>query len=248
MDKLLYTVTNGAQQTMDSQTIRMHNLANVDTIGFRASLEHVQGTEVAGGRLSSRVHVRSNNNFSDFKQGPMVTTGRDLDVALNTEGWLAVQTKEGKEAYSRAGGLQINGLLQLTNAEGNLVLGDGGPIVIPEAEKVTIGPDGSITVQPKGQGPDTVATIGRLKLVEIPNEVLARGSEGYFYRTDGLAATQPSPNVTVSAGVLEGSNVNPMQTLTEIVMFARQYEIQMNMIQKAQDIASRETQLMNMRS
>ena len=247
MDKLLYTLMNGAKQTMASQTMRMHNLANVDTIGFREDLEKVQSQAVKGGAFETRVHVVGEREMSNFSSGPIVSTGRDLDVAIEDKGWFTVVLDNGEERYTRAGAFHIDALGRLLTADGKAVTGDGGPIILPEADAITIGKDGTISIQPKGQGAEALANVERLKLVSPNLAVMSKGEDGYFYRTDGVIVSEADVNITVRSGALEGSNTNAISTLAEIINFARQYEVQIKMIEKAQDISSRETQMMSLR-
>ena len=89
--------------------------------------------------------------------GPLITTGRELDVAIKGDGLIAVQAPDGSEAYTRAGDLQINSAGMLVTGTGFPVLGNSGPIAIPPNEKLEIGSDGTISILPIGQTPNTLA-------------------------------------------------------------------------------------------
>ncbi len=131
MDRMLYVAMTGAAETLRAQTVNNHNLANVSTTGFRADLAAFQSRAVDGTGYASRVYATNGTVGWDKTSGALLSTGRDLDVAINGPGWIAVQGADGKEAYTRAGNLQVDATGQLMTATGQQVLGDGGPINIP---------------------------------------------------------------------------------------------------------------------
>src|SRR5256885_8192329 len=108
MDRMLYVAMTGAKETLKAQAVNNHNLANVSTIGFRADLAAFQSRAVDGTGFASRVYATDSSTGFDGKTGALLTTGRDLDVAINGAGWIAVQGANGKEAYTRAGDLQVD--------------------------------------------------------------------------------------------------------------------------------------------
>ena len=123
---------------------------------------------------------------------------------------------------------------RLINSDGLPILGDGGPIALPPFEKIYVGSDGSITVQPEGQGPETQVQVGRLKLVNPEFDALVKDPNGLLRRRDG--AEQPAdPDVTVVSGFLESSNVNAVGEMTQILALARQYEIEVRMMRTAEE-------------
>src|ERR1700741_2775846 len=129
MDRMLYVAMSGAKETLRAQGVNNHNLANASTTGFKADLAAFQSRAVDGSGFASRVYAQSTTNGWDQKSGSLLSTGRDLDVAVNGAGWIAVQGADGREAYTRAGDLQLDATGQLTTATGRPVLGDGGPVV-----------------------------------------------------------------------------------------------------------------------
>src|SRR5215470_4759390 len=131
MDRMLYVAMTGAKETLNAQTVNNHNLANVSTTGFRAELAAFQSRAVDGSGFASRVYATNGTIGWDSQSGALLSTGRDLDIAINGKGWIAVQGPEGKEAYTRAGNLQVDATGQLMTATGQPVLGDSGPINIP---------------------------------------------------------------------------------------------------------------------
>jgi len=160
MDRMLYVAMTGAKETLRAQTVNNHNLANVSTTGFRADLAAFQSRAVDGTGFASRVYATNASVGWDDTSGALLTTGRDLDVAINGPGWIAVQDPDGKEAYTRAGNLQIDPTGQLMTATGRPVLGDGGPITVPPYTSIFFAQDGSISIVAQGQTPDTTSTVG----------------------------------------------------------------------------------------
>lgn len=151
MEKLIYTAMSGAQHTLMAQQIRANNLANVNTAGFRADFERVSAYALTGDGYQSRVMAKEEMAGTNFKAGPLMQTGRKLDVAIRGEGFLAVQTPDGKEAYTRAGNLEADadGLLTLN---GRPVLGEGGELVLPAYRDISFGKDGTLSITPPGGG------------------------------------------------------------------------------------------------
>ena len=159
MDKMLYIAMNGGKQALKSQSVVSNNLANVSTTGFRSEFDVFRSLRVEGEGFDSRVYNYNQKEGINFEAGPLMTTGRELDIAVRGEGFIAVQGKDGTEAYTRAGDLLLDANGFLTTGTGRPVLGNGGPIAIPPASKVDIGVDGTISIIPLGQNPDTVAVV-----------------------------------------------------------------------------------------
>jgi flagellar basal-body rod protein FlgF len=228
MDRLIYLAMAGAKATLQRQDSLANNLANASTTGFRAELQAFRAVPVRGDGASTRVYALESSIGHDTRSGPVQATGRGLDVALQGNAWLAVQSLDGTEAYTRAGALQISAEGQLVTPGGLPVLGDGGPINVPANAAVEIAADGSITTQ-VGSGRPQQA--GRLKLV-TPEAPLARGSDGLFRAADGDLGADP--NARLQSGALEGSNVSPVETMVAMIAAARQFEQQMKMLQGAE--------------
>ncbi len=243
MDRMLYVAMTGAKETLRAQTVNNHNLANVSTTGFRADLAAFQSRAVDGTGFASRVYATNGTIGWDATNGALLTTGRDLDIAVSGPGWIAVQGPDGKEAYTRAGNLQVDANNQLMTATGLPVVGDGGPITVPPYTSIFFARDGSISIVAQGQTPDTTSTVARIKLVNPPNEAVERGDDGLFRMKDGSDA-EPDAAVQVGAGVLESSNVNTAQAMVNMIELARQFEMQVKAIRTAEDNAAAATQLM----
>jgi len=233
MDKALYIGMSGAAQNMRAQTIHAHNLANASTTGFRADLAQARSMQVYGEGMPTRVYSMTENPGTDFSQGPIQQTGHDLDVAVRGQGWITVMTEDGNEAYTRAGDLQINTFGELISGRGLPVMGNNGPIVLPPHEKLEIGNDGTISVRELGQGPEVLAALDRIKLVNPANADLVKGEDGLMRRRDGLIEA-PDAAVQLVSGYLEGSNVNVVDAMVEMISLTRNYEMNIKLMQTAQ--------------
>ena len=233
MDKLIYTAMSGAKHMFGRQASIAHNLANAVSTGFRAEEHRLRAVPVVSESMPTRAFAVDASVANDFTPGPIAQTGRQLDVAVQGQGWLALALPDGSEAYTRNGSLEINvnGVLQTRN--GIPVQGDGGPISIPPDNEITIGADGMISLKPSSGAQNTVTQVGTLKLVNPPEVDLIRGADGLFRLRDGDAAPV-DPNVSVVAGFLEGSNVNVVDQLVAMISLARQYETQLKLLSTAE--------------
>ena len=245
MDRMLYIAMSGAKQMLQAQAANSNNLANANTTGFRADLAAFKSLPVYGPGYDSRVYTQANSVGVDLSAGSMSTTGRELDVAINGEGWLAVQGADGKEAYTRAGELRISGGGVLETYGGHAVLGDGGPITLPPFEKVEIGADGTISIRPIGQPPTTLAVVGRIKLVNPPRDQLGKGEDGLLRLKDGSAASADA-SMRLTSGALEGSNVQSVESMASMIALARQYEMQVKIMKSAEENDADSAKLMAM--
>jgi flagellar basal-body rod protein FlgF len=245
MDRMLYVAMAGAKETLRAQTVNNHNLANASTTGFKADLAAFQSRAVDGSGYASRVYTQSTTNGWDEKSGSLISTGRDLDVAINGKGWFAVQGADGKEAYTRAGDFQVDATGQLTTSVGHPVMGDGGPVNIPPYTSLFVAGDGSISIVGQGQTPQATSTIGRLKLVNPPGEQLERGEDGLFRMRDGSSAPADAA-VKIGSGVLETSNVNAAEAMVNMITLARQFEMQVKAIRTAEENGAAAAQVMRL--
>jgi flagellar basal-body rod protein FlgF len=231
MDRVIYTAMSGAKNLLYRQDTLASNLANASTTGFRAQTVALRAVPARGAEAGTRVFTVETTLGNDFTPGPMQNTGRELDVAVQGAGWLAVRANDGSEAYTRAGNLQVSpdGVLQLPN--GLPVMGDGGEITVPLDAPVTIGADGTISSKRPDQAHGN--QLARLKLVNPPAEDLVKGTDGLFRTKDGADA-EADPNVRVASGQLEGSNVNVVDAMIGMISAARQFEMQMKLLDSAQ--------------
>jgi flagellar basal-body rod protein FlgF len=246
MDKLIYVSMIGANSALRAQAANSNNLANINTTGFRADLSAFEAQNVEGPGFKSRaVGTRLDSGFSTM-QGSVLTSGNPLDIAIQGEGWIAVQAADGTEAYTRAGDLRIDPSGELRNASGRAVLGEGGPILIPPNTSVTIAANGEVSVIPPGQGPEAQAVVGRIKLVNPPSSELTRGTDGLFRQRNGGIATA-DPGVRVISGATEASNVNGAAAIVNMIELSRQFEMQMKAIKSAEENARSSQSLLSLR-
>ncbi|ANO51031.1 flagellar basal-body rod protein FlgF [Woeseia oceani] len=243
MDEMVYLAMTGAKQTEYAQAINSNNLANISTSGFRADLHAFSSLAIEGPGAESRVNAVVDSFGTDFAQGPLVNTGRNLDVAIQGRGFFVVQSPDGSEAYTRAGDLRVNSGGLLSNGAGHLIMGDGGPVAVPPNSSLTIGADGTVSVQPLGQGPEALVIVDRLKLVDPDIKQLSKGSDGLLHLPEGQTADADA-SVTLTAGSLEQSNVNVAMTLVNMIELSRQYEMQVNAMKTAKENADSAAQLM----
>lgn len=245
MDRMLYIAMTGAREIMTSQAVNTNNLANASTTGFRADMETFLSKSVQGPGFPSRVYAVIDGAGVDLSGGSIQSTGRELDVAVKGSGWIAVQAPNGAEAYSRAGDLRVNSFGLLTTGAGHPVLGEGGPIAVPPNGKLDIGADGTITVQPLGQGINALAIVDRIKLVNPPADALMKGEDGLM-KLRGGAEAEADAAVTLVSGALESSNVNAVESMVRMIELARQFETQVKMMKTAEENDRAAAKLMSM--
>ena len=243
MDRLIYTAMTGAKHTFLQQAGNAHNLANASTIGFKAQEHRFRAVPVLGEGVPTRAFVVDAMVADVFDEGPLMYTGRNLDVAVRGRGWIALQMPDGSEAYTRAGSLDVNvnGLLQTKG--GQTLAGDGGPINVPPDNVVEIAPDGTVSVVPSFGTPNSSNAVGRIKLVNPPEADLVRGDDGFF-RLRGGGVAPADDQVRLNSGALEGSNVNVVDAMVNLISLSRQFEMQIKMMQNAEGNAQRADQLL----
>ncbi|MEI7455524.1 MAG: flagellar basal-body rod protein FlgF [Nitrosomonadales bacterium] len=244
MDKLIYTAMTGASHVLQQQASVSENLANTNTPGFRATLNTFRAVPLVGEGLPTRTFVVDSTAGFDFTPAAFQPTGRSLDVAVNGTGWLAVQGPDGKEAYTRNGSFQISssGVLQTRN--GLNVLSDTGPITIPPGTQLTFAKDGTISTVPEGNQATSVVVVGRIKLVNPDVAKLERGGDGMFRMKDGTTAPADA-KTEIAPGNLEGSNVNTVEMMVNMISLARKFDMQMKMLQTADNDAKQASSIMS---
>lgn len=234
MDRMIYVAMSAAREAQRAQTVTSHNIANISTNGFRAIRSALDSAPIPGQGLPSRVNTVSQPETWSTTQGASLATGRDLDVAIQGQGWLAVQGPDGEEAYTRAGNLRINPNGLLENANGRLVLGNGGPISVPPFEQIFLGEDGQISIIPQGQTAESLAQVDRLRLVNPPADSLVRSGDAMFSLRDGSRAAV-DPAIRIASGQLEQSNVNPAGALADMIEMSRHYEMTIRAMNTAEE-------------
>ena len=245
MDGLIYVANSGLKQAMDAQAVISHNLANVSTLGFRAERPVYGSVATPAPGLPTRVSAVQESPDWDERSGPLVQTGRTLDVAIDGSGWLVVQGPGGEEAFTRAGDLRVSPTGLLETRSGRLVLGNGGPISLPPFQELYIGGNGLISVVPLGQKASTLVEVDRLKLVNPPKETVTRGGDGLFRPVTATEVPADS-TVRVISGALESSNVNVAATLVQMIELSRHFEAQVRALRNAEELDTATARIMQM--
>lgn len=245
MDRSLYIAMSGAKQTLLAQASNANNLANSQTTGFKSDFEQFRSMPVFGPGFPSRVYAMTERPGSDLSMGSLQTTDNALDVAIKGEGWLVVEGNDGKEAYTRAGDLRITPEGRLETGTGAVVYGNDGPISIPPAEKIDIGSDGTISIIPIGENANALVVIDRIKLVKPELSNLEKLNDGFMHTKDGSVPVADA-DVTLVQGALEGSNVNAVSALVEMIELARNFELQTKVMKSADDNSGISAKLMQM--
>ncbi|MDI1246638.1 MAG: flagellar basal body rod protein FlgF [Rhodoferax sp.] len=234
MDRMIYIGMTGAKQALEQQASVANNMANVSTPGFRAQINSFRAIPVVGDELPTRSFVTATTPGADFSPGPSMPTGRPLDVAIQGEGWFAVMAPGGGEAYTRAGNLQVGADGQVQTMAGLPFMGDGGALVVPPGSLVSVTDSGQVIAQAAGDLATGATEVGLLRLVKPPAADLERSEDGLFRLRAGAAAPQSDPGVSLRSGVLEGSNVNPVEAMVAMISNARRFEMQMKTLQTAE--------------
>lgn len=245
MDRLVYVAASGAADVMQAQAFNSHNLANAATPGFRADLVSAQSALPDATRLESRAYVRSSNTGVDVDPGVVNFTGRDLDIAVNGKGWIAIQAEDGTEAYSRRGDLRVDVQGQLQDGAGRSVLGNAGPVTLPPYSEVHIGSDGTISIVPTGESGATLAVIDRIKLVNPKPDALQKDEQGLI-RVKGDEPVAADAGVTLVSSALESSNVDSITAMVRMIELSRQFEHHTKMMKVAEQLDGASTKLMSM--
>ncbi len=249
MDKLIHVALSSLRQAEISQRVVAANLANAETVGYRADNDR-SFTSVylnqAGGGTEPRVFATTGEQTINTEAGAVTMTGRDLDVAVDGDGYLLIQTADGTPALSRRGDLRVSAAGVLENAGGLPILGDGGPIQVPPNRSISIGSDGTVRVTPIDAPEDQPpVVVGRLGLVATPAAGVKRRADGHIAAADD--STPPfDPAMKIVSGALEKSNVNSVQVLTGMVELSRMYEAQTKLLKIATTLDEAGASLMRM--
>jgi flagellar basal-body rod protein FlgF len=231
---MLYVAMSGASQNTLAQKAHANNMANVSTTGFQRDLEQARSMPVFGDTFASRAYAMTERPATDFSAGAMQETGRDLDVAVGGDGFIAVQTPDGKEAYVRTASMNVDALGILRAGNGLPIMGNSGPIAIPPDEKIEIGSDGTISIRGMGETPNAVAQVDRIKLVNPPVGSLTKGVDGLIHTTSGQPAVFDA-SVKVESGFVQASNVNAVEEMTSVLALSKQFELHIKMMTTAKE-------------
>ncbi len=245
MDRMLYVAMSGAKETLIAQANNSNNLANVNTPGFMEDFNQFRSMPVFGAGFPTRVYALDERPDINFDKGSLQATGNSLDLAINGEGYFAVQAPDGTEAYTRRGDLRVDANGLVTNGQGLPVIGNGGPIALPPFENLEIAPDGTITILPEGATPDALAIIDRIKMVNPTADQLMKDENGLLRLRDG-AQVAADASTQLVPGMIESSNVNVADALVNMIELSRKFEMQVKMMKTAEEMDNASASIMKM--
>ena len=245
MDRLIYTALSGMQSSMNRQRVIASNMANAQTVGFRAELLDQRPVTVEGDSLEVRAMQNAEVRGAIMDPGPVVETGNPLDVAIQGEALLAVQAEDGSEAYTRRGDLSISPTGLLVNGEGLPVMGEAGPITVPLGGKPSIAPDGMVLVTDPAAPDQPPQEAGRIKLAGWQGSPISKGLDGLF-RDEGGGMLPTDEEARLVTGSLEQSNVKPTEVLVEMIDAQRLFAMRTKLIATARECDEGGAQLMRL--
>ena len=245
MDRLIYTALSGMQGSMDRQRVIASNMANAQTVGFRAELLDQRPVTIDGQTLDVRAMQRAEVRGAVMEPGELIQTGNDLDIYIEGDALLAVQAADGSEAYTRRGDLSVSPTGLLVNGDGRPVLGDAGPITVPLGARPTIAPDGVVSVTDPAMPDQPPMEIGRIKLAGWMGSPISKGLDGLF-RVEGGGILPAEAQATVISGALEQSNVKPTEVLVDMIQAQRLFEMRSKLIATARECDEGGAQLMRL--
>ncbi|MFA7603736.1 MAG: flagellar basal body rod protein FlgF [Novosphingobium sp.] len=235
MDRLIYTAASGMTAAMTRQRIVASNLANAQTIGFRAETLQSTPMTLKGPQLQVRAMNQAQVHSAQMTPGAMIQTGRALDIAMTGDVMLAVQTPDGGEGYTRRGDLSVSPTGLLQNGEGLPVLGENGPITVPPGSNVTLTPEGGVMVLDPANAAEAPTQVGQIKLANWRGSQIAKDLTGIFrVPNGGVLPADESAKIVV--GALEQSNVNPTEVLVDMVEAQRSFDIRTKLIATAREL------------
>jgi len=235
MDRLIYTAVSGINASQTRLRVLASNMANAQTTGFRAEVIEATPTTLEGPQLEVRALTSTQVKGADMREGALVRTGRDLDVALAGDTLLAVQAGDGSEAYTRRGDLSVSATGVLENGEGLPVIGEGGPVTVPLGTAITIAPDGAVLSANPATPNQPPVEIARLKLANWRGSAIEKGLDGLF-RASGGGILPADADARLETGALEQSNVNTAEILTEMIEAQRLFDMRTRLVSTARDL------------
>ncbi len=247
MDRLIHTSLSAMRANMARQAVTANNLANAATTGFRADMSSAQPLWIKGPGLPDRAVASEEVRAADMTGAANISTGRALDIAMNGDAMLNVQAENGDEAYTRRGDLMVSASGLLTTGDGRPVLGEGGPITVPPADQMRIDATGVLWIVPPGGDPAAPQRVDRLRLASPAGSDVVKHVDGLF-RVRGGGVLPDDPQASVTAGALEGSNVNATSALVDMIEAARSWDTQIKLITTARDLDSETAGLMRLPS
>ncbi len=241
MDRIVYTSHSAiSQMALERQAI-VNELANVSTPGFKRSFDTAMRTvKVEGPGFQTRYQAQLvARDKIDLAPGPLVVTGQPLDVALQGNTVMGVQSADGELAFSRRGDLRVGRGGVLEDGSGRAVRGQGGPITVPPGLQVSIGPDGTVYARDPQQANAAGTLVDQILLRDASRATLVRRADGLFTPAGKPAGSDfdsgpEQPQLTT--GALEGSNVNAVYGMSRMLDHARSFEAQIRAIKEARSL------------
>ena len=247
MDRLIYTAVTGMNASLRREQVIASNMANAQTIGFKAEIVESSPMTLEGPQLEVRAMTTTEVRGVSMKDGSVTQTGHALDVAMQGDALLAVQAPDGVEAYTRRGDLSVTVTGVLQTGEGLPVIGENGPITIPPGSALSISPDGSLLIADPATPDQPPVRIDRLKLVSPAGTRIAKGMAGQF-RVVGGGVLPIDENARLISGALEQSNVNPSEVLVEMISAQRLFDMRTKLVKTAGDLDEAGARLMRLDS
>ena len=235
MDRLIWTAVSGMSAAMARQRMVANNMANAQTIGFRAEIMQFSPVTVKGSQVETRALTNGEVRGARMEAGSLTQTGRALDVALSGQALLGVQAEDGGEAYTRRGDLSLTPSGLLVNGDGRPVLGEGGPISVPPGSEVSIAPDGAVLVRDAATPDAPLQQLDKLKLASPAGSRIAKGLDGLF-RVEGGGVLPTDSEARLTSGALEQSNVRPSEVLVQMVEAQRLYDMRTKLVATAKEL------------
>jgi len=234
----LYISASGGSDLIKAQAIRSNNLANANTPGFKAMIQDLSSVNIFMEQtLPTSTYSLNNAPVVDLSPGPLQKTGNELDVAINGDGFLVVQNIDANgvesERLTRRGDLSIDQDGDLANGAGHKILSDGGAVIpVPQYNSLHINSSGEIYYTSNGS--DNQLLLAKLNLVAPDKKNLVFDENGLLYDPNNPQQVF-SDEVKVVSGFIEGSNVNPVSEMIDMLALTKTYEINLKMIQKAEE-------------
>lgn len=244
IENTLYASANGGKQILTNMQVIANNLANMNTTAFHADYKNFLDSDSLKNE-ERKTFIQNNSIYTDPKPGAINYTGRNLDVAIDgVNGYLAVQTQSGQLGYTRSGSLDITSQGLLVTSKGDIVLGTAGVITVPPSSQVTIDKNGVVYALLPGEPSTALSEVGKINLVEADPVNMKKGNDGLFYPNGNFLPT-PAVNPKLIPESLEGSNVDPVRCLTELIESSRQFDIHTKLMREASENATKSNQLLN---
>lgn len=243
IDRFVFTAMTGAKHAMGQLATTTHNMANLQTPGFREMLSTFRAVPVEGASADSRAFVVDSTPGADWTPGSVTPTGNPLDLAIEDQGLFSVRRADGQEAYTRAGKFHLDPMGFLVTSAGQNVLDDQGhSIQLPDgSQDILIQSNGVVRARLPGQLVDS--PVARLKLINPMPHTLQREADGLFTSSEDQL---PAEEVRVVQGSLEGSNVNAAQAMAQMIAQNRLFDLNIRLVQAAEQNSKTAGSLMSL--